>query len=676
MLKKRLCGSLVLLFCFSAVTALRAEQPAADRASFDKASTFIQTYLAMGKTPPFSFLYGGRPAASFLTKWNVTEEPPIVTDEKVIRTTAFADPSTGLIVRSVCTVYKDYPAVEWVLNFKNTSRANTPFIDEIQAVDAELPFAGKGDAVLHRAAGSDDKPTDFMPIDEPLLPGREISFGVQEGRSSGRGALPFFNVELPGGGVVAGLGWTGLWQASVARNAAGTARLKAGMKRTHFVLLPGEEVRSPSIALIFWAGEDRFAGHNAFRRFVLKHHTPQKDGRPVVMPLASSAGNGGPAPCNENSCTSERWSVATAYRYAQFGLAPEVWWIDAGWFDGSQASWWEGVGNWTVNRANFPNGLRPVSDAARQLGMGFCVWFEPERVFKGTRLDREHPEWLIRKPGADSALLNLGLPAARKWMTDYISDTIEREGITVYRQDFNFDPQEYWRGADSPDRIGISEIKHIEGLYAFWDELLKRHPGLLIDNCSGGGRRLDLETISRSVPLWRSDYPFTEFTQSQTYGIHLFLPCNGTGNITPETYNFRSTISSALIVNWNLSGAFPVRRAQNLLAEYKRLRPYFYGDFYPLTGYSDRDSDWLAYQFDRPETQDGMALAFRRSQCETPTCAVKLRGLNPDLSYEIFFEDYGIKIVKTGASLLKEGLELKIPEAAGSLLITYRAAGR
>ncbi|MGD0784147.1 MAG: alpha-galactosidase, partial [Candidatus Aminicenantales bacterium] len=238
---------------------------------------------------------------------------------------------------------------------------------------------------------------------------------------------------------------------------------------------------------------------------------------------------------------------------------------------------------------------------------------------------------------------------------------------------FNFDPQEYWRGADAPDRIGISEIKHIEGLYAFWDELLKRHPGLLIDNCAGGGRRLDLETISRSVPLWRSDYPFTEFTQSQTYGIHLYLPCNGTGNITPKTYNFRSTISSALIFNWDFGGDFSVRRAQTLLAEYKRLRPYFYGDFYPLTAYSDRDTDWLAYQFDRPEAGDGMALAFRRSQCETPTCPVRLRGLNPGLTYEVYFEDYGIRVVRTGESLLKEGFELKIPEAAASLLITYHA---
>ena len=674
MSRKLLLASFILLLIFG--SALGAKASPAERSPFEKAAAFVQDHWIQGKTPPFSFLYGGRASASFLKNWKMTEETPMTDGDKTVRTISYADPSTGLAVKAECIIYKDFPAVEWVLHFKNASKANTPFLDEIQAVDSGLPFIENGEAVLHRSAGSDDKPTDFAPIDEPLPPGREISFGAQEGKSSGRGSLPFFNVELPEGGIVAALGWSGQWQASVGRNAAGAARLRAGMKRTHLVLFPGEEIRSPRVALVFWTGSDRYAGHNSFRRFVLKHHTPQKDGKPVVLPLASSAGNGGPAPCNENSCTTERWSIATAYRYAQFGLAPEVWWIDAGWFDGSQASWWEGVGNWTVNRANFPNGLRPIADAAKQLGMGFCVWFEPERVYHGTRLDRERPEWLIRKPGADSALFNLGLPAARKWMAEYISDTIEREGITVYRQDFNFDPQEYWRVADAPDRIGISEIKHIEGLYAFWDELLKRHPGLLIDNCAGGGRRLDLETITRSVPLWRSDYPFTEFTQSQTFGIHHYLPCNGTGNITPKSYNFRSTISSALIINWDFTGDFSVKRARGLLDEYKRLRPYFYGDFYPLTSYSDSASDWLAYQFDRPEEGDGMALAFRRSACETPICAVKFHGLNPASSYEVYFEDYGIRIIKSGAELLGQGLELRIPEPAASLLITYKAVGR
>ena len=81
-------------------------------------------------------------------------------------------------------------------------------------------------------------------------------------------------------------------------------------------------------------------------------------------------------------------------------------------------------------------------------------------------------------------------------MTERISSLIEEFGVTIYRQDFNMAPGPVWTEADTPDRVGMSEIRHIEGLYAFWDELLARHPGLVIDNCSSGGRRIDLESIS------------------------------------------------------------------------------------------------------------------------------------------------------------------------------------
>ena len=69
-------------------------------------------------------------------------------------------------------------------------------------------------------------------------------------------------------------------------------------------------------------------------------------------------------------------------------------------------------------------------------------------------------------------------------LTDHLSNLIRDGRIGCYRQDFNMDPRPFWDAADAPDRVGISEIRHITGLYAMWDELLARHPGLLIDNCS------------------------------------------------------------------------------------------------------------------------------------------------------------------------------------------------
>jgi len=121
---------------------------------------------------------------------------------------------------------------------------------------------------------------------------------------------------------------------------------------------------------------------------------------------------------------------------------------------------------------------------------------------------------------------------------------------------FNMDPLPYWQAADAPNRQGMSEIRHIEGLYAFWDELLKRHPDLLIDNCASGGRRIDLETVGRSTPFWRTDGPRDPVAhQCHTYGLLSWVPLSSTSQDREgDTYEFRSSMGSALCINWMHSG--------------------------------------------------------------------------------------------------------------------------
>ena len=411
------------------------------------------------------------------------------------------------------------------------------------------------------------------------------------------------------------------------------------------------------------------------RRFILLHHTPQKDSKPVTVPLACRAGR----LYDVANKATEQNQIAAASRYHQLGINVEYFWIDAGWYE-NKGGWASGVGNWFVRKDAFPNGLRGLSDAVEKMGMGFLVWFEPERVSKGTWLDREHPDWILSVTDTpvgwrtcSGGLLNLGNPEALQWLTDHMSTMIENEGISIYRQDFNMDPLPYWRVADEPDRQGIAEIRHIEGLYAFWDELLARHPGLIIDNCASGGRRLDLETISRSIPLWRTDYYLKNALQCHTYGFNLYLPCSSTrSSREPAIYDFRSALSNGIVLDWNPYAAdFPAEQAQRLIDEFKRLRPFFYGDFYPLTPHSIGDDVWMAYQFHREDLKQGMFLAFRRLNSSDLTACLKLRGLSPSARYEVNFEDTGNKQTFTGEALAA-GIDVTIEHAPGSLLVTYR----
>jgi len=617
--------------------------------------------------PPFSFIYDGKLSSAFLESWDFRRETSKTDDAKTKHVFTCTDPDTGLQIRCVCEVFADFPAVEWVLTLKNGGDEDTPIIEKIQPLDTTLNFKEKGEFILHRALGSNASRTDFAPIDEEMKPNETIRLAPLGGRSSNTNALPFFNIEAPGEGVMVAVGWSGQWACSMTPNDAGV-EIQAGQETTHLKLHPGEEIRTPRILLLFWQGDDRMIGHNLLRRFILAHHTLQKNGKPITTPFSCNGGGEGGVEFNN---ATEQGQIALAKRFADNGVNAEHWWIDAGWYEGR---WPNGVGNWFPRKDGFPNGLRPVADAVNEMGMGFLLWFEPERVFKDTWIDREHPEWVIELPNNPNRLFDLGDPDAIRWLTDHLSGMIESERISVFRQDFNIDPLPFWRAKDTPERQGMTEIRYVENLYALWDQLLKRSPGLIIDNCASGGRRIDLETVSRSVPLWRTDYQYFEPNGSQchTYGLGFYLPCSGTGTGYPDTYAFRGAANSGLIMGWDLSlPDFPMEKARELIAEYKRIRPFFYGDFYPLTPHSIEDNVWIAYQFHREDMKAGMMLIFRRSDSAESSGVMKPGGLSPEAQYEVNFEDSGVKKTLRGDQLM-EGIEVNIGEAPGSALITYR----
>ena len=459
------------------------------------------------------------------------------------------------------------------------------------------------------------------------------------------------------------------------------------MKTMRLYLHPDESIRTPSISLMFWNGDDRMAGHNRFRRFVLAHHTRKVGGQMQKYPLCSGFNYRDPAPCTEYSCLTADWAIAMVKRYKQFELVPEVFWLDAGWHTGAAdykngKSWANTTGNWTVDTTRFPDGLKPVADAVHETGAKFMVWFEPERVIKGTQWAVEHPDWMLdlpSEPDGTYLLFDLGNKEAREWLCRYIGDLIEQNGIDYYRQDFNMEPDKYWAAHDEAGRTGMKEIRHVEGLYAFWEYLLERFPGLLIDNCASGGRRLDLETTSRSAPLWRSDYYHYDDPdgyQGHTYGLNFFLPIHGTGILQTDEYSFRSSISSALIYNWKITEpGVSFLDMQERVKEYQEVRDYYYEDYYPLTGCEDltRDNIWLAYQLNRPSDGTGIVVAFRRAANPDGSITVRLSGLDAAKRYDVRNRDTGESVVKTGAELAS-GFELTLAEPKSSLLLQYKPA--
>jgi alpha-galactosidase len=328
-----------------------------------------------------------------------------------------------------------------------------------------------------------------------------------------------------------------------------------------------------------------------------------------------------------------------------------------------------------VDTQRFPGGLRPICDHAHAKGVKTIVWFEPERVTPGTRLYDEHPDWLLG-PDGGTKLLNLGHPQARQWLTDHIDRLLTREGIDLYRQDFNIDPLEFWHAADTEDRQGITEIRYVEGYLAYWDELRRRHPDMLIDSCASGGRRNDLETLRRAVPLLRSDYIMEPVgNQCHTYGIAFWYPYYGTGtgsgDINP--YLLRSVMCP------HFTACFDVRRTdldyamiRRVMGQWREFAGYYYGDYYPLTSYSLATDVWMAWQFHSPEQGAGLIQAFRRADSYYDSARFPLHGLEPHTVYAVTDLDTANMVQMTGRELSEQGLSVAIAERPGSAVITYK----
>jgi len=643
---------------------------------------------------PFSFLYGDQPSQKRLTQWTRRVEETCgaglrrhetYTDPEtkmtvyrdnspwlLRRVVTFTDPETKLEVRAQGFLDADFPAMEWVLHFKNNGGADTPILANIQAMDAVLPLPGAGASHVHWAKGGVASFDDFAPQETALNAKEPFRLHPGGGRSSNQ-VMPFFNLEGSGGGVVAAVGWSGEWAAEFGLHPGGGAVMKAGMDLTHLRLHPGEEIRTPRMMLLFYEG-DQWRGQNLLRQYILARHRPRLNGEPLTAPITNGNWGG----------TSAEVHLDNIRKIIARSLPIDYYWIDAEWYGqpGGPGSWAANVGNWNVKKDLYPLGFKPLSDALRQSGRELMLWFEPERVHKGTPWYDEHCDWLFDN-GGSSVLFNLGNPEARAFLTNFLSDKIDEFGLGCYRQDFNIDPLPFWRKADAPDRQGISEIRHIEGLYAFWDELLRRHPGLIIDNCASGGRRIDLETIGRSTPFWRTDGPRDPIAhQCHTFGLLPWVPLSATSqDRAKDDYEFRSSMCSSLCLNWWVAGDVPSERipedfpydwAKQTLDQYKEYRKYYYGDFYPITSYTQSRDAWMAYQLDRPDLGEGLVVVLKRPQSPYTAGRLALRELDPKANYQI--SPFGGKVQETltGKELMEKGANVTLTERPDSVLLLYK----
>jgi alpha-galactosidase len=289
--------------------------------------------------------------------------------------------------------------------------------------------------------------------------------------------------------------------------------------------------------------------------------------------------------------------------------------------------------------------------------------------------------------GNENRLLYLGNPTCRQWLTDHVNRLIQENSIKIYRQDFNFPPLAYWRTNDAEDRQGIHENLHVQGYLQYWDDLLAANPGLWIDSCASGGRRNDLETMRRSVPLHYTDYGYGHHAVKLGFQHTLFAWIPYFKEVTlswdqqgvarfdydVEPYGYYCGIAPMLFVGMDaLRSDYDYALAQRMVEIWRRAAEMLFGDYYPLTPFSRADDRWVVRQFDNPARGDGFILAIRLPNASEARVVAHPQAVDAHARYRFENDETGEKKEIAGAALIQEGIALELPARSGAIWFYQR----
>ena len=630
--------------------------------------------LFEGERIPLSFTLDGKAVCGIPSDWGVTEKRETADTNIVRRCFTGRDPVSGLKLSVTKWEYRDFPVEEWLAEFENDGAEPSPILEDVL-------IGGKvaGDFLSFVHGNGDTCRDNGYEWFEDDLSGGALTIHPDDGTSC-NGAFPYMKLVFTDTVLRAAVGWPHMWRATAEKTEGGVC-FRAGQLRCHMRLLPGETIRTPRLTFMISEGDD-LRSINLWRRWYIKHILPRENGKPVApaMCLHYWSCEGKP----EHTAATEENQVKAIRSYMERGLKPDIWWIDAGWYKCDYN--WPLTGSWKPDPERFPNGLGPIGEECDKIGARFLLWFEPERVVAGTELAVEHPEWLLPtgREGDSNSLLNLGDPDACAWITDRVDSIIKEGHIRVYRQDFNFDPKPCWLTAEAEDRQGALENLHAQGYLRFWDALIDRNPGLWIDSCASGGRRNDLETMRRAVPLHYTDVGYGEHTIKQKQFRELFewIPYFRSHNMSwdreyvekelgrewveNDEFSFQCAIAPAVTyMTWWDADDEQCGRTRAAEKLWRRAADLMMrGDYEPLTVCRKDPGDWYAMRFD--DGGEGFVQVIRNRAAEDESFLVTFRA-DEDKTY-IFENVNGGPLAVTGREIRSKGFAVTLPKRTGKVM--------
>ena len=517
----------------------------------------------------------------------------------------------------------------------------------------------------------------FTRQQKSLAVGETMGLGAQ-GRSSEQ-TVPWFAVDSATDEFYGALMWSGAWSLSMTRNPGGLA---ITMGLTPMSTAVSGSVDGPHVAFGAAAG-GLVEATAALRAFVLNG---VRGSRPLTPLVTYNTWFAYGTDIDEPSLEAEMDRVAP--------LGVELFVVDAGWYAGAGSGgtfdFESGLGSWAADPARFPNGLAPLRDHARSLGMKFGIWVEPERVNLSLVGDSGVDEsWLAMAGGSyeseTTGLICLSVPAARQYLLDQLTTLIDTVQPDYVKWDNNMwvncDREGHGHGATD------GNFAHVNGLYDILATLRAQYPNLLIENVSGGGNRLDLGMLRYTDVAWMDDRtaPSVNVRHNLEGLSAVFPPAYLLSFVTDHdteplqgatdlSLYFRSRMAGALGLCFR-SDSFDEGEMNSMAREiaiYRAMRDTMSVAAAALL--TDQAApaggpQWDVLQETASATGQSLLCAYQ-SDSGSSSFNVKPTGLMDGATYEVTSVDTGGLGTATGADLMANGIDLvQSPNTAAHILL-------
>ncbi len=588
------------------------------------------------------------------------------------------DPATGVIARSAAVHNGDTRPVR---------------IDQAAAAVFTLPVGD--DYRLHYLTGR--HAAEWQKKDVPITPALTL---IESRRgSTGHGNNPWFAIGRDGltseeaGPVWYGaLAWSGSFRISVGQDNLGRIRVAGGYNPYDFswTLKPGETLTTP----IFYAGYSNGGMGGASRTFV-------RFQRAHILPGGEKARL---RPVLYNSWEATTFNVtaagqaALAEKAAKIGVERFV--VDDGWF-GARDSDKAGLGDWVVNRRKFPQGLKPLIDKVKALGMDFGLWVEPEMVNVDSDLYRAHPDWVLhydgrpRTEGRNQLVLNLARSDVRDHLLGVLDRLVSENDIAFLKWDYNRNWTEPGWPAAAPQDQQRVYVDYVRNLYSVLAELRRRHPKLEIEDCSGGGGRVDLGIMGLTDEVWPSDNTdpadrlLIQDGFTQAYPVATMMawvtdsPNWANTRRTTLDYRFLSSMQGGLGIGANLDTWTPedFATATKWVAAYKTIRPIVQrGDLYRIDPPTRDNASSATMYVARDQRQGVLFQMLHSSMWRDNAVAEHPRGLDPARVYAVSVVGggslpVGAPLQASGAYWMEHGLRAPLKGDFVGIAFLFQAVG-